>query len=75
MYHITKKDKEEILKILLENDCKCKMNVLVREYSYLNDKQNKRAKIREVIKVLNKEIQKTINAEIVEIEKSVMIKF
>ena len=66
MYHITQKDKKEILKILFKHKCKCKMSVLVKEYSYANDKQSKRAKIREVIKRLNKELQKMLKVEIVE---------
>lgn len=43
MFLVTQKDKTEILKILLENNCKCKMSELVREYSYLNDKKSKKA--------------------------------
>ncbi len=65
MFLITQKDKKEILQILLEHDCRCKMNDLVKQYSYLNDKRTKRAKIREVVKVLNKEL-KQIKTEIVE---------
>ena len=46
MFLITGKDKAEILKILLEHNCKCKMSELVREYSYLNDKKSKKGKIK-----------------------------
>ena len=75
MFQITQKDKKEILKILFDHDCKCKMNDLVKSYSYLNDKKSKRAKIREVIKVLNKELQKIIKVEIVESHGEVKIYF
>lgn len=68
MFLITQKDKKEILQILLEHDGRCKMNDLVKQYSYLNDKKTKRAKIREVIKVLNKELKKRAKVEIVEKE-------
>lgn len=68
MFHITKEDKKEILQILLEHDCRCKMNILVNNFNYLNDKKTKRAKIREIIKVLNKELKQSIKAEIVEKE-------
>lgn len=66
MFHITKEDKKEILQILLEHDCRCKMNILVNNFNYLNDKKTKRAKIREVIKVLNKELKESVEVEIVE---------
>lgn len=68
MFHITKEDKKEILQILLEHDCRCKMNILVNNFNYLNDKKTKRAKIREIIKVLNKELKQSVKAEIVEKE-------
>ncbi len=68
MFFIAKKDKKQILQILLEHDCRCKMNDLVKQYSYLNDKRTKRAKIREIIKVLNKELKQSIKAEIIEKE-------
>jgi len=68
MFHITKEDKKEILQILLEYDCRCKMNILVNNFNYLNDKKTKRAKIREIIKVLNKELKQSVKAEIVEKE-------
>ena len=68
MFLITQKDKKEILQTLLEHKCKCKMDILVENFSYLNDKKTKRAKIREVIKVLNKELKQSIKAEIIEKE-------
>ena len=64
MYHITKKDKKEILKILFEHDCKCRMSALVKKYSYAYNKKSRRAKIREIIKKLNKELQEMIKVEI-----------
>lgn len=75
MFSIKQKDKTEILKILLEHDCKCKMSELVREYSYLNDKKIKKAKIREIVRKLNKELNKTVELRIVEIDGSVEIIF
>lgn len=75
MFFIAKKDKKEILQMLLEHDCRCKMNDLVKQYSYLNDKKTKRAKIREVIKVLNKELKKSVEVEIVEKEGLVEIRY
>lgn len=75
MFLITQKDKAEILKILLEHNCKCKMSELVREYSYLNDKKSKKGKIREVVRQLNKELNSTIEMRIVEIGGSVEIIF
>lgn len=75
MFHITKKDKKEILKILFDHGCKCKMNDLVKSYSYFNDKKSKRAKIREIIKKLNKELQKIIKVEIIEGHGEVKIYF
>ncbi len=67
MFQITKKDKKEILRILLEHDGKCRMSELIREYSYLNDRKTKREKIREVIRQLNKELNQKIKLQIVEI--------
>jgi len=75
MYHITQKDKTEILKILFEHDCKCKMSDLVKEYSYLNYKKNKKEKIREVIRKLNKELNEVIEVQIIEIKGYVEIIF
>lgn len=75
MFHITKEDKKEILQILLEHDCRCKMNILVNNFNYLNDKKTKRAKIREIIKVLNKELKKSVEVEIVEKEGLVEIRY
>lgn len=66
MFLITQKDKREILKILLEHKCKCRMSILVENFSYSNDKKTKKAKIREVIKVLNRELSKTIKLQILE---------
>lgn len=75
MFHITKEDKKEILQTLLEHDCRCKMNILVNNFNYLNDKKTKRAKIREIIKVLNKELKKSVEVEIVEKEGLVEIRY
>lgn len=75
MFTITKKDKKEILKILLDHNCRCKMSDLVKEYSYLNDKKTKRAKIKEIIKVLNKELSKMIEVQIVEVNGWVEVDF
>lgn len=75
MFLITQKDKKEVLQILLKYDCKCKMNILVKQYSYLNDKKTKKAKIREIIKVLNKELKKSVEVEIVEKEGLVEIRY
>lgn len=75
MFQITKKDKKEILKILFAHDCKCRMGVLVEKYSYENDRKSKSAKIREVIKVLNKELQKKVKVEIIEKHGNVEIYF
>ena len=75
MFFIAKKDKKQILQILLEHDCRCKMNDLVKQYSYLNDKKTKRTKIREIIKVLNKELKKSVEVEIVEKQGLVEIRY
>lgn len=66
MYHITENDKKEILNILLNYKCKCKMSELIKGYGYLNDKKSKRDKIRKIIRKLNEELNKTINLQIIE---------
>ncbi len=75
MFLITKKDKKEVLNILITHECRCKMSELIKEYSYLNDKKSKREKIREIIRGLNEELNKTIELQIVEDKEYVKIMF
>lgn len=65
MYNITKKDKNDILNIILKNDGKTEMQEIMRKYSYANTKKQKEQKILEVIKSLNRDLTKTVRVKLV----------
>ena len=70
-YHITKKDKLNVLHAFLVNDGVCNLNTILHYLKYYNLKKEQVKKAKLVLKELEKDLQKTIQVKIILIKKDI----
>lgn len=66
-FHITEKDKVNVLRAFLENDNVCTINEIIRYMKYYEVKEKRIKKAEEVIKLLEKSLRKTVQLRIVKL--------
>lgn len=66
-FHITEKDKVNVLRAFLENDNVCTINEIIRYMKYYEVKEKRIKKAEEVINLLEKSLRKTVQLRIVKL--------
>lgn len=66
-FHITEKDRVNVLRAFLENDNICTIDEIIRYMKYYEVREKRIKKAEEVIKLLEKNLRKTIQLRIVKL--------
>ena len=66
-FHITEKDRVNVLRAFLENDNICTIDEIIRYMKYYELKEKRIKKAEEVIKLLEKNLIKTVQLRIVKL--------
>ena len=66
-FHITEKDRVNVLRAFLENDNICTIDEIIRYMKYYELKEKRIKKAEEVIKLLEKNLRKTVQLRIVKL--------
>lgn len=66
-FHITEKDRVNVLRAFLENDNVCTIDEIIRYMKYYEVREKRIKKAEEVIKLLEKNLSKTVQLKIVKL--------
>ena len=66
-FHITEKDRVNVLRAFLENDNICTIDEIIRYMKYYEIREKRIKKAEEVIKLLEKNLRKTVQLRIVKL--------